>query len=121
MSETQPSTDRSNAAPIPKIASRPFELSQRPEAMSSEYEPICAIASTWSCRSSADRGEPFRGLLGLDSGGNSRRLLPRMSVGLLLARGIAVIGFGLPVPGYSAGTVRGGTGVIIGSPSDSGN
>src|SRR3990170_8353651 len=99
MSETQPSTDRPNVVSIPKIASRPVELSQRPEAMSSEYEPICATASTSSCRRSADSVEPFRGLTGLDPGGNSRRLLPRMSVGLLLARGIAVFGCGLLGPG----------------------
>jgi len=44
-SETQPSADRSNVASIPKIASRPIELTQLQYGILSEYEPTRATRS----------------------------------------------------------------------------
>ena len=60
ISETQPSIDRSNVAPIPRIASRPGELTHRPDAMSSEYEPMRATRSTSSRPIAASGALPMR-------------------------------------------------------------
>src|SRR5665811_1659595 len=48
ISDAQPSTERSNAVSIPKIASRPVELVQHPDAMSSENDPVLETDSTSS-------------------------------------------------------------------------
>src|SRR5450759_4890600 len=93
MSEAQLSTDRSNAASIPKIASRPFELTQRPARRSVEYEPIRATDSTSSSGRSADGALPCGALAEAAVARDAPRLRWLwLLVGLVLTCVIAVSG-----------------------------
>src|ERR1019366_7118405 len=93
MSEAQPSTDRSNAASIRKILSRPFELTQRPARMSIEYEPICATDSTSSNERSAERALACGALVAADVARDGHGLRwPWLLVGLVLTCVIAASG-----------------------------
>src|SRR5665811_2075431 len=92
MSEAQLSTDRSNPALIPKIASQPFELVQRPEAMLIAYEPIRATDSTSSSGRSADGALPCDAVAEAEVARNALRLRWLLLAGLVLTCAIGVLG-----------------------------